>query len=235
VTTLQEVGFNWSFSKLMMWESCAMRLKLRYIEKLPEPPLPKENPMERGNRIHTRLEHYVQGKGPIDTEAKAIDAFVPALNHLQVLYAEQMAITEDNWFYNDGWDVCERDQVWLWAKLDFLVKDIDEGHAIIGDHKSGKSGYKTMEHVQQLQLYGAITALRYEWADRITAELWYVDEGWVRKSEFDRDEALAYVGRFDRRVERMYADRLFKPNASAQICRYCPYSPRGTGACPVGV
>lgn len=228
-------AYNWSISKLLLWESCAMRFKLRYIEKLPEPALQPNNPMERGNRIHERLEKFVKGEGPIDHESKALEPFHEPLAHLQTLYVDGMAIAEDNWFYDANWDVCDRDNVWLWAKLDFLVLDQDENHAIIGDYKSGKSGYKTIEHVQQMQLYAAAVALRYEWADKITPELWYVDEGWVRATTYTRDEALFFVGRFDKRVERLYNDRLHRPNPSPQICKYCPYSPRGTGACPVGV
>ena len=43
------------------------------------------------------------------------------------------------------------------------------------------------------------------------------------------------VGRFDARAQRIYNDRFFKSNANKVTCRYCPFSPRGTGACPVGV
>lgn len=226
---------NWSFSKLMMYEGCPQRYKLRYIDKLPEPPPEPNNPLARGNRVHEKLEKYVKGTGPLDGEAKELQKFLPALNHLQVLHECGQAMTEDNWFYNDNWEVCERDTVWLWSKLDFLVLDEDQQRAIIGDYKTGKSNYKMIEHVQQMQLYAAVTALRYEWIETVTPELWYVDEGWVRSTTYTREEALQYVGRFDRRVEFLYKDKLFKANPNPTNCRYCPYSPRGTGACPVGV
>ncbi len=234
-TAIPEFSFNWSFSKLLMWETCAYRFKLRYIDKLPEPPREPDNPLERGNRVHDRLEKYVKGQGPLDSEAKQIKLFEPALDHMAVLYSEGTATAEDNWFYNYNWDVCSRDEVWLWAKLDFLVLDEPNAHAIIGDYKTGKSGFKTIEHVQQLQLYAGITALRYDWVEEITPELWYLDEGWVRSASYTREDALRFVGQYERRVERLYADRLFKPNPSKPTCRYCPYGPRGTGACPVGV
>ncbi len=227
---------NWSFSKLQNWETCAFRFKLEYIDKLPKPVQPPENPMVRGNRVHSRLENYIKGKGGIDTEAKAIEPFVPALDVLQELYAGGIATAEDNWFYNYDWEPCDKDNVWLWAKLDFSVQDQDEAHVIVGDFKTGKSNYKVVEHVQQIQLYAGIAAIRYEWAERITPELWYLDEGWVRGTEYTREEALKFIGRFDDRVMRMYDDKVFKPNPSKPICKYCPFGrANGTGACPVGV
>lgn len=229
-------NINWSFSKLAMYESCPLQFKLRYIEKLPEPPRPPDNPLERGNRIHDNLEKFVKSEGTLrDNEARKIVEFTPALEHLQQLYLEGKAVAEDNWWFSRDWDPCDRKHVWLWSKLDFNVHDETNGHTIVGDYKSGKSGYKTVDHIQQIQLYSAVAALRQDWADTITAELWYVDEGWVRSSTYTREEALKFVGRFDARAQRIYNDRFFKHNANKVTCRFCPFSPRGTGACPVGV
>lgn len=230
-------GINWSFSKLMMYEGCALRFKLKYIDRLPEPPQPENSPLERGSRIHDHLEKFVKGDTPSlkGIEAKQIDAFEKPLEHLRVLYSDGMAIAEDDWWFDTDWTPCEKPNVWLWSKLDFNVHDEANGLTIVGDYKSGKSAYKALEHVQQVQLYGAVAALRQEWAETIVAELWYVDEGWVRSNTFTREQALKFVGRFNQRVERMYGDRFFRPNANKITCKWCPYSPRGTGACPVGV
>ena len=225
---------NWSFSKLSVYESCAYRYKLQYIEKLPQLPLKPDNPMERGNRIHNALELYVKGEGPIDCEAKTLTKFEPALTHLQELYSVDMATAEDNWWFNQDWSVCNRDDVWLWSKLDFNVMDRENATSIVGDYKSGRSGYKTIEHVQQLQLYAAVTALRQDWAETIVTELWYVDEGWVRGATYTREEALRFVGRFDSRAQRIYNDKLYRPNPNIHTCRYCPFGKsNGTGTCAV--
>lgn len=227
---------NWSFSKLMMYESCPMRVRLKYIDKCPEPPQPPDSPLERGSRIHDNLENFVKGEGTLDgNEAKKLAPFVDPLHHLQDLYAAGKATAEENLYFNVDWDMCERDDVWLWLKKDFNVVDQDRALTITGDYKSGKSTYKTAEHIQQLQLYAACDALEFPWAEVHYTELWYVDEGWVRKASYTHDQALSFVGRFQRRVDRMYNDRLFRPNPNKVTCRWCPFSPRGTGACPVGV
>lgn len=227
---------NWSFSKLDVWETCAYRFKLQYLDKLPQLPLEPDNPMERGNRIHNRLEKFVKGEGPIDTEARAIGKFKEPLEHLRTLYADGKATAEQNWWFDNDWIECDRPRVWLWSKLDFNVTDMENEHSIVGDYKSGKSAYKAINHIQQMQLYAAAAALRQPWANRITVELWYVDEGHVKPTSYSREEALRFVGRFDARAQRIYNDKLFRPNPNRETCRYCPYGKsKGTGACAVAV
>lgn len=131
-------GINWSISKLFMYESCPMRFRLKYIDRIPELPPKPDSPLERGNRIHGNLENFLKDKegGDLkDNEAKRIEDFKPALNHLKELYDAGKATAEDNWFYNYDWEVCDRKSVWLWAKLDFYVFDPDTGLAIVGDYK----------------------------------------------------------------------------------------------------
>lgn len=239
---------NWSFSKLMMYESCPMQVKLKYIEKMPEPPLPPDNPMERGSRIHNRIEDYLLGKTDTyaEPEAKKINVFVPVIERLRELCAAGQATAEQDIFFDQDWEITDRQNVWLWAKKDYAVYDedgtirlknydINGPRTVTGDWKSGKSAYKTMEHIQQLQMYVACDAIQFPDAVVHIAELGYVDEGWIRRAEYTHEEALKFIGRFDARVDRLYNDKLFRPNANKVTCKWCPYSPRGTGACPVGV
>lgn len=231
----QFTKINWSFSKLVKYETCPMRFKLQYIDKIPEPPRPDDNPMERGNRIHNNLEAFVKGTEPLQNEAKKLDFFEPALQHLKLLYSYGQATAEDNWFFDRDWMETDRDHVWLWSKLDFLIEDEAQRTVIVGDYKSGKSAYKAVEHVQQTQLYAVCAALKYPEADIIKAELWYVDEGHVKSQEYTRERALSLLNRFDARANAIYNDKLFRPNPSTMTCKYCPYGPRALGVCPVGV
>jgi len=228
---------NWSFSSLMMYEGCALRFKLAKIDKIPEPPRPPDNPMERGNRIHHHLEAYVKGEtDDFTNEARKLDVFRPLFDHARVLYSAKMATAEQNWLFDKDWEVCERDGVWLWAKLDLNVIDEHNGISIPIDYKSGKSQFKQFEHAQQLQLYSAAAALRQPWVETIHAELWYLDEGWVNAVEYTTEEALKFVGVFERRADRIYADKFFRPNANVRTCHWCPYGSRnGNGHCPVSV
>ena len=261
VNPIRFVG-NWSFSTLLDYEKCAHLIKLKKIDKLPQKPLPPDNPMERGNRIHKNFEDWVQGKTAVlTTEPRHIDKFKPLLEHLKLLYDAGMATTEEDWLFNVAWDSVQlkkydcithgqsydhdclecQTKHWLWAKLDACVYDPENRLAIAIDYKSGKSQYKAVDHVQQLQLYAALCAIRFPDADNIIVELWYVDESeaggpHIKRAEYSREKALSFIGRFDKRAHKMYDEKLFRPNPNKQTCRYCPYGPQnGTGACPVGV
>jgi len=228
---------NWSFSKLVKYEACPLQFKFSAIDRIPEPPRPADNPLERGNRVHDHLERFVKGEVPSlsGCEAKAITKFEPLLQHARDLYADGMASVEENWLFDENWSECNRDNVWLWSKLDLNVRDQVNPVTIAVDYKTGKSAYKAVDHIQQMQLYAAAAAIRQEWAETVIVELFYVDEGHVKQVVYSREEALRFVGRFDMRAKRIYADRHFRPNPNKVTCRYCAYSPRGNGHCPVGV
>lgn len=227
---------NWSYSTLTQYESCPLRVKLKKIDKLPELPLPPNNPMERGNREHSLYEFYIKGEisSLLASEARSIKEFLPLFEHARDLYADGLAFAEGDWWFDRDWMVCDRDSVWLWAKLDLLVLDYDAKLAVAIDFKTGRSQYKIIDHVGQTQLYAAATVLKYPWVERVDTELWYVDEGHIKTVEYTSEEALKAVGRFDKRAQRIYDDRHFRPNPNISTCRYCPYNRSlGTGACPV--
>ena len=55
----------WSYSRLVDFEQCKLRAKLKYIDRIPEParPLPPgktEHANDRGTRIHDAGERFVQ-------------------------------------------------------------------------------------------------------------------------------------------------------------------------------
>lgn len=238
---------TWAFSTLVKYEQCALSVKLDKIDRMPKPKLPPDNPLERGNREHGLYESYIKGE-VLDlsgSTAKALAPFLPLFDHAADLYAADLATTEQDWYFDENWQEVAPDAqtnkytppvgTWLWLKLDLSVTDEVGRHVIIVDFKTGKSGHKLVEHLQQLQLYVAVCALKFPWAEIFTAELWYVDEGQIRSMTVDTTRALGYIRGYTMRATKMMTDRFWRPNPNKHTCRFCPYSPRGTGACPVGV
>lgn len=226
-------NFNWSFSKLMVFESCPLRFKFKYIDRVPELPPKPDNPMERGNREHKLLEDFVTGRRDNirGCEGRATEDFLPLLQTGRELVAAEQGTAEQNWFFDTDWTPTTRDNVWLWLKLDLFVHDNDT--AVIVDYKTGKSVYKAVEHAQQLQLYAPCVALKFPEIRTIHTELWYLDEGHVKHNSFSHEEALGLIRRYDDRVQTLYNTRLFRANPSKMNCRYCPFGPNvGTGHCP---
>lgn len=228
---------HWSFSMLMTYEECPLRAKYQYVEHQPQLPLAADSPMMRGQREHQRLENFVRGDaGALDkAECRCTAEFKPILEHARDLFANQQATVEVDWFFDDAWQPCSKDARNSWSKIDLSVLAPEQGFVVSVDYKSGRSNYNTVKHVQQNQLYAAHTACMYEWADSIHTELWYLDEGSVRTAVYSREAALKYVGRFQQRADRMLNEQYWRPHPSIVNCKYCPFGPRGTGICPVGV
>jgi CRISPR/Cas system-associated exonuclease Cas4 (RecB family) len=231
---------SWSFSGLMNYEACPLRFKLKRIDRMPEKPQPPDSPLERGNREHKRYEEFVKGERSSldDCEAREYKQFVPLLEHARDLHAVGKASTEEDWFFDADWNACERnfEERTLMVKLDLSVRDEENAVVTAGDYKTGRSQYKSYEHATQTQLYAGVSALKFEWANIVTTELWYVDEGHIKPFTYTREQALMYIGRFQKRIDVLYADRYWRPNPNKENCRWCPYGPRnGTGVCPVGV
>lgn len=225
-------GFNWSFSKLTMFEQCALRFKFKYVDRVPEPPPKPDNPMERGNREHKRLEDYTLGRTSTlnGCEGKATGEFKAVIDEVRSLISLGQGTAEQDWFFDSDWKPTTRENVWLWLKLDAFVRDDTSAVAI--DYKTGKSVYKAVEHAQQLQLYAACLALKYPDIHHIVTELWYLDEGHVKANRFSSEEAIRMVDRFDQRANAIYTARYFRANPSKQTCRWCPYGANGNGHCP---
>lgn len=100
---------SWSFSKLGDFEQCKLKTKLKHIDKIPEPerPLPPgktEHANDRGTRIHTDCELYINGTNP-ELGPEAEKHFGPQLDLLRVLYAEGMVSLEGEWGMNDDWEI----------------------------------------------------------------------------------------------------------------------------------
>lgn len=70
---------SWSYSRLLDFEACPFKAKLKIIDKIPEPerelpPGKTEHANDRGTRIHLECENFVKGQGPFPKEMKHFEA-----------------------------------------------------------------------------------------------------------------------------------------------------------------
>jgi hypothetical protein len=124
---------------------------------------------------------------------------------------------------------------WLRLKLDAIVFE-SETSAIAIDYKSGKKYGNEMKHGEQLQLYQLVTFLRYPKLEKVTTELWYLDQDEITQREFRRDQGLRFMKSWDKRGTALTTCQVFPPNPNPISCRYCMYGPfeGGSGHCRVG-
>lgn len=230
-----------SFSRLDDFESCKLRAKLKYVDRIPEPergPPPKgkeEWPDNRGERIHREGEMYVKS---------LTEHLIPELQHFAAEFEKTRALheaghveCEQMWCFTAEWEPThERD----FANTAFRIKTdltitISEGHLAIVDLKTGKRFGNEIKHAQQLQLYTLGAAIKYPHIEEFTAELWYADLNHLERLRCTREQALKFFRRWDERNKAMLNATTFPANPNRITCQYCPYTPWKSGHCKVGV
>ena len=229
---------QWSFSKLSVFEQCAFRAKLQFVDKIPEPerPLPPgktEHANDRGSRVHDGAELYVRGGVELLPE---LQKFKPEYDKLRELFAAGLVSLEGEWAHNSEWDpvAWNSPDAWLRLKLDAFVRP-DKKTGIVIDYKTGKMFGNEIKHAEQGQLYMTSVFVRYPEIEQVTVEFWYLDQDELTKVVYNEHQSAHFLKKFTARGDKITSCTEFKPNANKFSCRWCPYGPKGTGHCTVGV
>lgn len=228
----------WSYSRLVDFEQCKLRAKLKYIDRIPEParPLPPgktEHANDRGTRIHDAAERFVRGGVELIPELKA---FGTEFHDLRNKYEHGMVSLEGEWAINKNWEPVawgDRD-AWARIKLDAFVR-LSPTHAVVIDYKTGKKFGNEIKHAEQTQLYQLAAFLRYPELETIDVELWYTDQDDLTHMKYTRSQGMRFFQNFNQRGIAMTSAEEFPPNPNVFACKWCPYGPRGTGDCDKGV
>lgn len=133
-------------------------------------------------------------------------------------------------------------QCWLWVptwlrlKLDALVF-LHATHAVAIDYKTGRKFGNEAKHAEQLYLYQLVTFLRYPKLEKVTTELWYLDQGFEHTTSqtFTRAQGLRFRPAFDKRGTALTTCTEFPPNPSVHACRWCQYGSWNGGQCQDGI
>jgi hypothetical protein len=228
----------WSYSRLVDFEQCKLRTKLKYIDRIPEParPLPPgktEHANDRGTRIHDAAERFVRGGVELIPELKA---FSTEFHDLRNKYKHGMVSLEGEWAINKDWEPVawgDRD-AWARIKLDAFVR-LSKTHAVVIDYKTGKKFGNEIKHAEQTQLYQLAAFLRYPELQTIDVELWYTDQDDLTHMKYTRQQGMRFFQNFNQRGIAMTTAEAFPPSPNVFACKWCPYGPRGTGDCDKGV
>jgi hypothetical protein len=110
---------SWSHSRVVDFEKCNFLAKLKFVDKIPEPerPLPpgkSEHANDRGTRIHTACEEYINGKAK-DLAPEADRAFGAYMDLLRVMFKDGLVSLEGEWAMNRDWDPCAWNGEWVEA------------------------------------------------------------------------------------------------------------------------
>jgi len=230
----------WSHSRLVVYEQCPFHLKLKYIDKIPEPirPLPsgkKEHANERGTRIHEAAELFVLGGVELIPE---LGHFAEELHQLRDLYEKGTVSLEGDWGFNYDWEPVgwTSEDIWGRVKLDAFVQPDPEA-AIIIDYKSGKKYGNEIKHGEQGQLYMLAAFMKYPEIKEVTVEFWYTDQNDMTRMLYKESMLGRYKSKWEKRINAMLSDTKFEPRPNVYSCKWCPYkpAPEGSGDCPHGI
>lgn len=228
---------TWSYSRLTVFEACPLKAKLTYVDKIPEPerPLPPgktEHANDRGTRIHTAAEMFVQGGVELVPELRS---FRPEFERLRALYQQGKVSLEGEWGFDAEWEPTHWNSATVWArvKLDALVR-LSKTHGVVIDYKTGKRYGNEIKHAEQGQLYQLASFLRYPELEEIDVEFWYTDQNEISHMRYTRAQGLRFFNNFNRRGVAITEAAAFPAKPNIFSCKWCPYGPAGTGHCPVG-
>lgn len=219
---------RWSWSKLNLYRNCPLAVKFKYIDLIPEPERSKEDKgAERGTRVHEAMEHYFVDNAPLPPEASKFETQAEALRDLA-------PVCEVPVYFNSNWQLCDEENHWLIVIKDANVNILGEFSLVI-DFKTGKRFGNEATHMGQKTLYAISNWIVNPDCDEYVAEMWYLDHADIWSTTFAPEYLAQRRAAFDREIDIMLNDQIFRPRANIYSCRFCPYSPRGNGHCPVGV
>lgn len=217
---------HWSWSQLQTWRECPFKARLRYIEHSPEPPRSPDDPRDRGTAIHKAAEDYLLNGAPLDP------VFEPFKEQMAQLKSLSPEVEQKN-YLDQNWMPCDREGRWVVYIPDVRVTVSDT--TVTVDFKTGKKYGNEVKHFGQVQFYSVGNWCAHPETVQHVGEVWYLDQKDIVVHQFQHAGLAAARARLDEEVARMMADKVHAPRPNKVTCKYCPYGPRGTGACPVGV
>lgn len=220
---------SWSFSRLLVYEQCPYRFKLQFMDRIPD--LQPKTAADRGTQIHQEAEDYVLGKGDFTSNLRHFKADFLALKS----HADQGRVTcEEEWAFDRNWAVSSWKSGWLRLKCD-AVLHLNSKHVAVIDYKTGKRFGNEIKHARQLQLYSLCALIRYPEVERVTCELWYLDQNELSAFTMKRSQLEKYLKVFDRDGRAVTDAKSYPPRPNIESCKYCPYHPDRQGDCTHGV
>lgn len=228
---------SWSHSKLVDFEKCKFLAWLKYDQKIPEPERPlrpgqTEHANDRGTRVHTAAELFVNGKAA--TQVSEMQKFAHEFDHLRHLFSRGLVSLEGEWAVDQNWNITDWRTGWHRSKVDAIVFP-NKTSAIVIDYKTGKKFGNEVKHAEQTQLYALNAVLRYPELEVVTTELWYLDQDAITTAEFTRAQILRFKANWDKRGNALTSATAFPPNPNVYSCQWCQYGPWNGGQCKVGV
>lgn len=211
---------QWSYSRWSCYEDCPAKAKYKFIDRLSEP---GSTAMDRGSAIHKMAEEWVAAP-----KATALPVELKTYADDFKLARRGRPIVEQEWAFTINWEPTGwfAKDCWCRVKTDLVFWRKDE--LVIVDHKTGK---RRDDHLKQLSLYAIGAFLMYDSIDKISSELWYLDQGKPQTfAQYERSELPDMKEAWEQKTKAMLNDTMFAPKPG-NSCRWCHFRKENGGPC----
>jgi hypothetical protein len=188
--------------------------------------------MDRGSAIHKVAEDFVTAPGAkapkLPVELAYYGPEFKLARKGKPIAEQEWSFTRSwaptGWFSKDAWCRIKTDLV-FWRKAE---KKGGDDQLVIVDHKTGK---RRDEHVTQLSLYALGGFLKFDSIDKISAEVWYLDQGKpITEAAFERAQLPELINDWEHKTKAMLNDTCFAPRPG-NGCRWCHFKKANGGPC----
>ena len=149
-------------------------------------------------------------------------------------FAAGRVTCEEEWAFDRDWKIENWRTGWLRMKCDAVIH-MNKSHMAVVDYKTGRRFGNEIKHARQLQLYALSSLLRYKDVNKVTCELWYLDQNELASFAMQRKQLPKYLKMFDREGRAVTDAKSYPPRPNIESCRWCPYHADRQGDCEYGV
>lgn len=210
-----------SFSKINLYERCALQYKFRHVDGLETEKAPQA---ARGTAIHASIEGNL--KGEKTTLHRAATYLFPIVREAKANNAR----VEHKIAFNRAFKLVKWKDPLAYFRLVIDSWFVSNATAHIQEWKSGKM-YD--DHADQRAIYGMGAILSNPVVDNAVVTTHYLD---LKKDSapllMDTRQATLTAQALAERVARLEREKLFVPRPG-YYCSWCPYSRHKGGPCPI--
>jgi len=216
----------YSASKLGCFDNCKQQFKLKYIDKIKVPQVPKIF-FEKGKYIHFALEHWpkipnTRFKFSLagDKERKLWKKILTKILNdtaIQTLLLKENVSREETLKISEGFGT-EKSSLFR-GFVDYYCLNGDQAEIL--DWKTGKVYNKTES--DQLKLYALWILLKYPEINTVDSSLFYVEHSVKTNFIYQRSELENIKQYFINKIQMIESEKDFDLNASWN-CQYCDFN-----------
>lgn len=223
---MPDFKFALSHSRLSDYNQCALKFKLKYIDKAENFKMDanKSPHLIRGGNVHKALENYIikknAGENNIrESSLSEVEVTKPFIDKLFASYG--VVSPELQISVNKDWKVVDWFSPESYYRVIFDVLALNPSDVFVGDFKTGKfTDYTPKNGYGQLELSSAIALSIYPEAEQVTSSYIYVDHRKTVTKIYTQKDRERLVNHFIAEHEKVNSEENFDAKVN-EYCKWC--------------